>query len=392
MTAEQYEFGYLDQNDCSIAQFSNLVERQLTSKDAPFAATVEKSVPIYDGPSVAEVLGQDHRRLELMSEWAAMLSRGPGLIVVRQAYSNGSVLDAATSAYSAIIKSERQTSHGGGDHFAAAGSNDRIWNSLGKLCSHDPELFARYFGNPVIAAICEAWLGPGYQMTAQVNVVHPGGKAQEFHCDYHLGFQTTAGAARYPAHVHRMSPFLTLQGAIAHDHTPIESGPTKLLPFSQLHSHQYLASDLEVFRDYFEGAYIQLPLEKGDCLFFNPSLFHAAGANSSADIHRMVNLLQVSSPFGRAMESVDRLEMCKRVYPAIVDLTARQELTEAEVKAAVAACAEGYSFPTNLDRDPPIDGLAPETQFEAFLRALDEGMTREDFAALLDQQAARQNP
>lgn len=32
--------------------------------------------------------------------------------------------------------------------------------------------------------ICEAWLGPGYSMTSQTNIVNPGGKAQEPHRDY----------------------------------------------------------------------------------------------------------------------------------------------------------------------------------------------------------------
>ena len=36
--------------------------------------------------------------------------------------------------------------------------------------------------------------------------------------------------AAYPAHLHRMSPVLTLQGAVAHCDMPVESGPTMLLP------------------------------------------------------------------------------------------------------------------------------------------------------------------
>lgn len=32
--------------------------------------------------------------------------------------------------------------------------------------------------------ICEAWLGPGYAMTSQTNIVKPGGKAQEPHRDF----------------------------------------------------------------------------------------------------------------------------------------------------------------------------------------------------------------
>ena len=36
--------------------------------------------------------------------------------------------------------------------------------------------------------------------------------------------------AAYPAHLHRTSPVLTLQGAVAHCDMPLESGPTMLLP------------------------------------------------------------------------------------------------------------------------------------------------------------------
>ncbi len=43
-----------------------------------------------------------------------------------------------------------------------------------------------------------AWLGPGYQVTSQVNVVNPGGQAQVAHRDYHLGFMTEAQAPRTP--------------------------------------------------------------------------------------------------------------------------------------------------------------------------------------------------
>ncbi|HEY4769035.1 MAG TPA: hypothetical protein VIH51_00370, partial [Myxococcales bacterium] len=41
------------------------------------------------------------------------------------------------------------------------------------------------------------------------------------------------------------------------------------------------------------------------------------------------------------------------------------------------ACAEGYSFPTNLDLDPPVEGLAPPAQADALRRALREERTRD---------------
>jgi ectoine hydroxylase-related dioxygenase (phytanoyl-CoA dioxygenase family) len=204
-----------------------------------------------------------------------------------------------------------------------------------------------------------------------VNVVNPGGQAQTAHRDYHLGFQDNDVVERYPAHVHRLSPVLTLQGAVAHTDMPIETGPTQYLPHSQKYEPGYLAWRRPEFREHFEATFVQLPLAKGDAAFFNPALFHAAGTNRSADIRRMANLLQVSSAFGRTMESVDREKMCNAVFPAL--LAAQAAGADAQSLAnAVAACGDGYSFPTNLDRDQPVDGLAPETQAQLLARAVVE--------------------
>ena len=222
-------------------------------------------------------------------------------------------------------------------------------------------------------------MGPNYQMTAQVNLVHPGGDAQQAHRDYHLGFQTAEVSSLYPSHVHELSPALTLQGAIAHCDMPVESGPTKLLPFSQAYLPGYAAWRREDFREVFESKYVQLPLNKGDAIFFSPAIFHAAGSNISSNIHRMANLLQVSSAFGRAMETIDRTKMCVLTYPRAKKHFDGETLSIFEIKAAVAAIAEGYSFPTNLDNDPPKGGLAPETQQALFLRALKSKMNRVEF-------------
>ncbi|MEP7024682.1 MAG: phytanoyl-CoA dioxygenase family protein, partial [Actinomycetota bacterium] len=215
------------------------------------------------------------------------------------------------------------------------------------------------------------WLGPGYQVTSQVNVVNPGGAAQTAHRDYHLGFQSSAQAALYPRYVHQLSPVLTLQGAVAHCDMPIETGPTMYLPYSQKYLPGYLAWHRPEFREYFEASHIQLPLRQGDAVFFNPALLHAAGTNRTTDVRRMANLLQVSSAFGRAMETVDRPAMCVALYPV---LRAMQDAGAAPSAIAnvIAASAEGYAFPTNLDRDQPIDGLAPPTQAKILGQALAE--------------------
>ncbi len=222
-------------------------------------------------------------------------------------------------------------------------------------------------------------------MTAQVNLVRPGGAAQQAHRDYHLGFMTRDQAAALPAHVHEVSPMLTLQGAVAHCDMPVESGPTRLLPFSQSYGPGYLAYRLPDFAAYFDAHFVQLPLDTGDAVFFSPALFHAAGDNRSADIARFANLLQVSSPMGRAMEAVDRRAMLRALYPVL----RRLELGAAERAAVIAASAEGYAFPTNLDSDPPVGGLAPETQAALLARALETGMEIDTFNAALDAHGAR---
>jgi ectoine hydroxylase-related dioxygenase (phytanoyl-CoA dioxygenase family) len=219
--------------------------------------------------------------------------------------------------------------------------------------------------------------------------VNPGGAAQSPHRDYHLGFQSAAQIERYPRHVQLLSPVLTLQGAIAHVDATVETGPTQLLPFSQAYDAGYLAMNRPDFRAYFAENHVQLPLAKGDMLFFSPALLHAAGTNRSADIRRMVNLFQVSSAYGRAMETVDRTRMVKALYPIL--RTARKDgsLTETQIANAIAASAEGYSFPTNLDRDPPLGGMAPKTQAALVAEALSADWDAEKLHAALDEQARR---
>ena len=384
--------GYYDPDACDLSEFTALIDRQTDPADVPHAASIERNVPIYAMESLRPRLENGSDRRAIMAEWAAVLKDGAGVLALKNAYADTDVLDEATAVYETIIAEERQAQKGGGDHFAAAGANDRIWNALQKLCERAPGVYLRYFANTAIDTVSEAWLGPNYQMTAQVNLVHPGGAAQQAHRDYHLGFQSAELSALYPAHVHDLSPLLTLQGAIAHCDMPIESGPTKLLPFSQAYRPGYAAWRRDDFRALFEDRCIQLALTKGDAVFFNPALFHGAGANTSRDIQRMANLLQVSSAFGRAMETVDRTKMCRILYPLAQRARQAGDISEAELAAAIAATAEGYSFPTNLDSDPPKNGLAPETQRAFFLRALDEGLDEAAFAQRLDAMDAARRP
>ncbi|SIO51260.1 phytanoyl-CoA dioxygenase family protein [Paraburkholderia phenazinium] len=377
------------EQDCSLRDFLTVSHDGRDAVRAEYADETRENVPFYDCNRLSGMLEDATRRTELQLEWADVLEHGAGVLVLKRAFPDTTPIDDATAVFDAIIRDEREAGSAAADHFAKAGANDRIWNAQQKLCMRAPSAFARYYANPVLVAAAQAWLGPCFQVTSQVNVVRPGGDAQQAHRDYHLGFQTVAEAERYPAHVHTMSPFLTLQGAVAHSDMPVESGPTKLLPFSQRYAPGYLAWRRPDFREYFEANYVQLPLEKGDVIFFSPALFHAAGANRTASVQRMANLLQISSAYGRAMESLDRTRMCEVLYPVLLDQVMTHRLSAAEAEAVIASSAEGYPFPTNLDSDPPIGGLAPESQQMLFARALRESWKVDAFVAALRRQAGQ---
>jgi ectoine hydroxylase-related dioxygenase (phytanoyl-CoA dioxygenase family) len=386
--ADKGHGGWLTGADCRLDEFRAVVEETTRIEDYPTADSVERGVLVYGG-QVTDALDSPDQRYNVQAELARALMTGPGVVVFKHAL-DPEVVDRATAVFEALIREQRSGGAAVGDHFAQPGANDRVWGALDKLAARDPRVFADYYANDLIALIAESWLGPGYQITSQVNVVNPGGRAQVAHRDYHLGFMSSEQAQRWPTHVHRLSPALTLQGAVAHCDMPLETGPTLYLPHSQKYEPGYLAFHQPQFTQYFDQHCVQLPLEKGDAAFFNPAVFHAAGTNRSAHVRRMANLLQISSAFGRAMETVSRTALCEAVFPALLE---RKDAgrSDVELRNIVAACAEGYAFPTNLDRDQPIGGLAPPTQADLLWQAVAESWDAARLSAELAAQESRRS-
>jgi ectoine hydroxylase-related dioxygenase (phytanoyl-CoA dioxygenase family) len=376
---------WIEASDCDLEEFRTEVSRQTELADYPLASDVRAGVLVYSAETMAAA---DRRALQ--AELIRALADGPGVVVFEGAFDCAAV-DRASEAFTALIEAQRAEGAAAGDHFGKAGANDRVWNAAQKLALYAPEVFADYYANDALALVSQAWLGPRYQLTSQVNVVNPGGAAQVPHRDYHLGFVDVDQLAGYPAHMHRMSAVLTLQGAVAHCDMPLESGPTMLLPHSQRFVGGYVAFYQPEFIEYFAEHHVQVPLRKGDAVFFNPALYHGAGHNTSGDIRRMANLLQISSPFGRAMESLDRTAMVRAVYPALRAMRAAGR-SERELANAVNATAEGYPFPTNLDHDQPIGSLAPASQVDTVLAALADGLTPQQLDIALVQQDERRIP
>jgi ectoine hydroxylase-related dioxygenase (phytanoyl-CoA dioxygenase family) len=376
---------WVEEADCSLDSFVASLHCETDVADYPHAIDARAGVLVYAADGLT---GADRRAVQ--SELIRALADGPGVVVFEGAF-RADVIDAVNVAFTELIDAQHATGGDAGDHFGRPGSNDRVWNAAQKLALHAPQLFAEYYANDTLALVSQTWLGPRYQVTSQVNVVNPGGCAQVPHRDYHLGFVDTEQLRAYPAHLHRVSAMLTLQGAIAHCDMPVESGPTMLLPYSQRFAAGYVASRRPEFVEYFAGHHVQVPLRQGDAVFFNPALYHGAGANTSAHIRRIANLLQVSSPFGRAMESLDRTAMVRAVYPALRRMRAAGRSAQ-EVLNAVVATAEGYPFPTNLDYDQPMGSLAPRSQVDVVLHALEADYTTQLLDAALRGQEERRLP
>ncbi|RMJ21055.1 Phytanoyl-CoA dioxygenase family protein [Aspergillus sp. HF37] len=380
----------------NIEDFKQLCSQTTDKSTYPLSAAIDHNVPVYNASHFTP--HDSAAAAALQNEWHHILHSGPGIFVLKDMYAPSqyaSVLDSANASFQRIIAHEASSSSQPkkGDHFSATGRNDRIWNSFSKHGLDCPPSFLEYYSNPWLALVAESWLGPIYRVTAQVNVVKPGGAAQDPHRDYHLGFQSADAAAAFPATMHRASQFLTLQGAVAHSHMPPRSGPTRFLPFSQLYPPGYLAYRRLEFREFFAEKYVAVPLALGDGVFFNPAVVHAAGANELSttagstklgegegqEFHRKANLLQISSGFGKAMESVDSVPLVDAVWNILVDkYTLSGRRLTPELTCFVRAVADGYPFPTNLDKRPPApSGMAPESEQEIVFRGLAEGWDRE---------------
>ena len=151
---------WLSPDACNLDDFATLVERTTAKADYPFAAEIAENMPVYDRAEILKAAASPETRKALTAEWIEAMTDGPGAVVMRGAFADTAAIDAATAHFNAIIAEQHATGTGGGDHFAKPGANDRIWNALEKLCLRDPEVFAAYYGNEIIALVSEAWLGP----------------------------------------------------------------------------------------------------------------------------------------------------------------------------------------------------------------------------------------
>ena len=381
---------FFNDNDINISEFADLCSQKVSKTNYPFCSFIEKKVVIYKGEKIRSMINSS-KSFKLKSELHNCLKEGPGVLIIQNAFPEKKIIDRATKIFLGIIKKEKETAKHHGDHFAISGENERLWNSLQKLCEIDPKAFISYYENPVLRFVSEAWLGPFFQMTSQVNIVKPGANEQEPHRDYHLGFQENSLVSKFPISSQILSQFLTLQGAIAHSDMGIPSGPTMILPFSQQYTLGYMAWRNSKFKDYFKKNAIQIPMKKGDTMFLNPALFHAAGKNTESK-DRIANLIQVSSAFGKALESVDRTKITKLIYPILLEKKKKDLLSFNKSQTIGTSVADGYPFPTNLDLNPPYEDSTPLNMQLLLEKALSETWPVEKFNVTIEKAVKQRIP
>ena len=129
----------------SLENFKKLTTES-SSIDHPLASTIESHVPIYHLPNYSSL--SPEQLATLQDEWYHILLSGPGVFVAKSLYKDTSQIDDVNKVYSSIIAEEKQASSQRGGHFAGAGANDRIWNSLSKHCLLDAASFIKYYSNP----------------------------------------------------------------------------------------------------------------------------------------------------------------------------------------------------------------------------------------------------
>ena len=216
---------YFSQSDIDYDDLAKICSQKTLQEDYPFADSVSNNVVIYDANYLETFIGNSENELRLKTELHQVLEGGPGVFVIRNLYRHDAI-DQSNNIFEKIVESEGNTSN---DHFAS-GTNTRIWNAFQKVALEDPEAFISYYSNNLLKLVAESWCGPNSQMTAQVNIVRPGGEMQKPHRDYHLGFQENQVVELFPISAHRLSNYLTLQGGVAHTDMPLASGPTMVLP------------------------------------------------------------------------------------------------------------------------------------------------------------------
>ena len=363
---------------------SRLLDRRLrrprrpadaTSSDYPYADAVERNVLIY-GEKLRAAVGTAAGRTAVQTELMRALTDGPGIVVFKRAFGDLSVVDRATEAFLAQIAAEKAAGVAGGDHFAKPGANDRVWGALDKLAVARPRGVRRLLRQRHHRAdqrgLARSGL-PGHLAGQRGQPRRPGAdRAPRLPPRLHgrrrrrplpgprapaVAGADPAGRGRAlrhagrdrpdplpallapvrarlprlpPARVHRVLPGRTTPSCRWRRATPRSSTP----PCS--------TAPARTSRPTSDGWPTCCRCPRRSAARWRPS----TGSRCAGRCSRCCWSSKAAGASDRYLDNV------------------------------IAASAEGYAFPTNLDRDQPIGGIAPQTQADLVRQAVAEEWTQ----------------
>ena len=165
---------------------------------------------------------------------------------------------------------------------------------------------------------------------------------------------------------------------------PVETGPTLYLPHSQKYAHGYLAYWLEEFQAHFVDHHVQLPLAKGDAVFFNPALFHAAGTNHTD--RRPPHGQPAPGVVGLRPGDGDRRPrpVARGDLPRAARRSRRRDAAGPTSSTPSPRAPRATPSRPTSTATPAVDGLTPASQADHVLEALSSRLSPEELAARLD--------
>ena len=296
-----------------------------------------------------------------------------------------------TAAFDAIIADERRAGGPAGDHFAKAGANDRVWNALEKLAVRDPETFVDYYANDVLALVSQRLARPGLpgHLAGQRRPTRRAGAGPAPRLPPRLPVERPA-VEQYPTHVHLLSPVLTLQGAVAHSRHAGRERPDDVpavLPPVRARLPRLAAA--RVPRVLRASTTCSCRCARATPCSSTRRCSTAPGPTSPPTSSAWPTCCRSRRPSAGRWRPSTATGSCRAVYPVLLRRAAGAP--DAALAHAVAAAAEGYPFPTNLDLDQPVDGLTPPSQAEIVARRSSSAAPRQRAGEPLDAYAGRRD-
>ena len=99
---------YYSVPDCRVADFATIVEQPVDLGDFPLADRIDQGVVVYDSRSLRSRISEAPGRLEVQAEFVRVLSEGPGVLVLSEAFDKGSVSMRQPTFFAASSRPRRQ--------------------------------------------------------------------------------------------------------------------------------------------------------------------------------------------------------------------------------------------------------------------------------------------